>query len=89
MPAPLVAIETVASSNPHEEAADTIAALDNNSEETKLWRTLIVADSKRVNAELSMLRGDRRKRVLCQDLHRHLPARRHCVNGALVPSTPR
>ena len=43
MPAPLVAIETVASSKLHEEAADTIAALDNNSEETKLWRTFIVA----------------------------------------------
>ena len=47
MPAPLVAIETVASSKLHEEAADTIAALDNNSEETKLWRTFIVADSKK------------------------------------------
>lgn len=75
-PAPLLATDTVASSKLHEEAADTIAALESNSEETKPSKTLIVADPKRVNAQLAMMRGDRRKRVLCQDSRRHFPARR-------------
>ena len=57
-PAPLLVTDTVASSKLHDEAAETIAALESNSEETKLSRSLIVADSKRVNAQLAMLRGD-------------------------------
>ena len=75
-PAPLLVTDTVASSKLHEEAADTIAALESNSEETKLSKTLIVAGPKRVNAQMAMLRGHGRKRVLCQDLRRHFPARR-------------
>ena len=41
-PAPLVTTETVASSKLQDEAADTIAALESRSEDTKLWMTLIV-----------------------------------------------
>lgn len=48
----MLVTETVASSKLHEEAADTIAALERSSEETKLCITLIVADPKRVNAQL-------------------------------------
>lgn len=73
-PAPLLEIVTVASSKLQEEAADTMAAPESKREETKPWRTLIVADSERVNAELSTLRRHRRKRVLCQDFWRHVPA---------------
>jgi hypothetical protein len=51
-----------------------MAAPESKREETKPWRTLIVADSERVNAELSTLRRHRRKRVLCQDFGRHVPA---------------
>jgi hypothetical protein len=40
----LLAIDTVASSKLHGEAADTTAEPDSKREETKLWRSLIVAD---------------------------------------------
>jgi hypothetical protein len=40
----LLATDTVASSKPHEEAAETIVALESKREETKLWTTLIIAD---------------------------------------------
>ena len=66
IPAPLLATDTVASSKLHEEAADTTAEPDSKREETRPWKSLIVADFENVNAELSMLRGGRRKRVLCQ-----------------------
>jgi hypothetical protein len=42
-PAPLLEIDTVASSKLHEDAADTIVAPERRSEETRLLRTLIFA----------------------------------------------
>jgi hypothetical protein len=42
-PVPLLVMETVASSKLHEDAADTIDALERRSEDTKLLRTLILA----------------------------------------------
>lgn len=48
-PAPLVVTDTVASSKLQEEAADTIAALESKSEDTRLCMTLIVTDLDRVN----------------------------------------
>jgi hypothetical protein len=42
-PAPLLEIDTVASSKLHDDAADTIVALERRREETKLLRTLIFA----------------------------------------------
>ena len=43
-PAPLLEIDTEASSKLQEEAADTIVAPESRREETKLYRTLIVAE---------------------------------------------
>jgi hypothetical protein len=42
-PVPLLVMETVASSKLHEDAADTIVALERRSEDTKLLRTLMFA----------------------------------------------
>jgi hypothetical protein len=43
-PAPLLVTDTVASSKLHEDAADTIVAPERRREETKLLKTLMVAD---------------------------------------------